>query len=67
MERPSSASSPRRSFLSLGIALTLLGSLIVAAAIAMPGWQILDLPELNAVHEHAIFYDCILSEVSCEA
>uniref|UniRef100_A0A915P855 Uncharacterized protein n=1 Tax=Meloidogyne floridensis TaxID=298350 RepID=A0A915P855_9BILA len=39
----------RNSFLYLGISLTLLGCLISIISIALPGWQILDLPELNAV------------------
>ncbi|CAK5023765.1 unnamed protein product [Meloidogyne enterolobii] len=54
----------RNSFLYLGICLTLLGCLISIISIALPGWQILDLPELNAVHEHAILFDCIISEVT---
>jgi len=56
----------RNSFLYLGICLTLLGCLISIISIALPGWQILDLPELNAVHEHAILFDCIISEVLFE-
>ena len=52
------------SFLYIGICLTLFGCLICIISIALPGWQVLDLPELNAVHEHAILYDCIISEVN---
>ncbi|KAL7073569.1 hypothetical protein ACQ4LE_007299 [Meloidogyne hapla] len=59
-----SSSNRRNSFLFLGICLTLLGCIISIISIALPGWQILDLPELNALHEHAILYDCIISEVT---
>ena len=52
----------RRSFLFLGIALTLFGCIIAALGIALPAWQVVELAEFNAIHEHGIFYDCIRSE-----
>ncbi|KAI1719269.1 clc-like domain-containing protein [Ditylenchus destructor] len=52
----------RRSFLYLGIAFTLFGCIICALGIALPAWQVVELSELNAIHEHGIFYDCIRSE-----
>uniref|UniRef100_A0A915EDM5 Uncharacterized protein n=1 Tax=Ditylenchus dipsaci TaxID=166011 RepID=A0A915EDM5_9BILA len=52
----------RRSFLFIGIALTLFGCFIAALGIALPAWQVVELAEFNAIHEHGIFYDCIRSE-----
>ncbi|KAF7638443.1 hypothetical protein Mgra_00002120 [Meloidogyne graminicola] len=40
------------------------GCIICLISIALPGWQILNLTELNALHEHSILYDCIISEVT---
>jgi hypothetical protein len=53
----------RRSFLFLGVALTLFGCILAALAIALPAWQVVELLEFNAVHEHGIFYDCVRSNV----
>ena len=54
----------RRSFLFLGIALTLFGCLVAALGIALPAWQVVELQEFHALHEHGIFYDCVRSEIT---
>uniref|UniRef100_A0A183BRS3 Organic solute transporter subunit alpha/Transmembrane protein n=1 Tax=Globodera pallida TaxID=36090 RepID=A0A183BRS3_GLOPA len=54
----------RRHFLVLSLLLSVVGCAVALAAVVLPAWQVLDLPELSAMHEHAIFYDCIRSEVT---
>lgn len=51
----------RRCCLLSGIGLTIFGCVICALSIALPGWQLVDLPEFGAIHEHGIFYDCVRS------
>ncbi|KAI6213775.1 hypothetical protein M3Y94_00191200 [Aphelenchoides besseyi] len=54
--------SKRRCCLLSGIGLTLFGCIVCGLAIALPGWQIVELSEYNSIHEHGIFYDCVRSE-----
>ncbi|KAI6228736.1 hypothetical protein M3Y99_01193600 [Aphelenchoides fujianensis] len=54
--------SKRRCCLLSGIGLTLFGCVICALSISLPGWQVVELAEFNAIHEHGIFYDCVRSE-----
>jgi hypothetical protein len=54
----------RRCFLFSSLAFTLLGCLISGLSMALPAWQVVDLSEFSATHEHGIFYDCVRSEVT---
>ncbi|KAL3083301.1 hypothetical protein niasHS_011103 [Heterodera schachtii] len=61
--RPAAPPPPPR-LLLLSLSLSFFGCAVSLTSLALPSWQLLDLPELSAVHEHSILYDCVRSEVT---
>ncbi len=49
----------RRAALGSGVVCTVIGMTLTIAAVLTPSWQVVNLREYGAIHEHGLWLDCI--------